>query len=297
MSQALCSSEWVDREVYPFESKYINLTTGKMHYIDEGQGDVLLLVHGTPVWSFIYRNQIKVLSKHFRVIAPDHIGFGLSSRPKNFAYTPKAQSSNLAEFIEKLSLDSFHVVVHDFGGPIGLNYATDHPERIKSLSVLNTWMWSLENDKDLIRISDFLDGWIGRFLYKNLNASAKYLLPKGFSNSELLTKDIHEQYTSAFPDSNGRHATWVFARELKLSGEWFQSIFEKRKNLYAIPMQIIWGMKDELIKQHHLNTWRETMADHPNIRYLEIEDSGHFIQEEAPERLNEALQEFISLND
>ena len=113
-------TSWVDRQNYPFQSRYQQLSDGQMHYVDEGQGDVVLLVHGTPTWSFEYRHVIAALSKHHRCIAPDHLGFGLSERPTGFAYTPEAHAQALREFVGRLGLDRFTLVVHDFGGPIAL---------------------------------------------------------------------------------------------------------------------------------------------------------------------------------
>ena len=112
-----------------------------MHYIDEGKGAPILFVHGTPVWSFLYRNQIKALAQTHRCIAPDHIGFGLSDKPENWDYKPASHAKNLIQLIKDLDLQNITLVVHDFGGPIGLGAALQLPDRIRQVVVMNTWLW------------------------------------------------------------------------------------------------------------------------------------------------------------
>lgn len=127
------AQDWLDTAEYPFRHHYADLRNGKMHYVDEGKGDVILFVHGTPSWSFLYRNYIKTFSADYRCIAIDHIGFGLSEKSESFVGSPQEHARNLSEFIRKLELQNITLVVHDFGGPIGLAAAMDNPERIKKL--------------------------------------------------------------------------------------------------------------------------------------------------------------------
>ena len=115
---------WLDRTAYPFEHRYLDVPAGRMHYIDEGSGDPVLFVHGTPSWSFEFRGLVRSLAPSRRCVAPDHLGFGLSSRPPTFPYTPEAHATTLDAFVDRLGLRSFTLVVHDFGGPIGLPSAS-----------------------------------------------------------------------------------------------------------------------------------------------------------------------------
>src|SRR3954465_4600219 len=117
---------WIDKESYPFKSNYIEANCcDNMHYIDEGKGEVILMVHGTPTWSFLYRHLIKDLSGNYRCIAIDHLGFGLSDKPRKYSYKPEELAKNLRHFIEKMNLKNITLMVHDFGGPIGLAYAIE----------------------------------------------------------------------------------------------------------------------------------------------------------------------------
>jgi pimeloyl-ACP methyl ester carboxylesterase len=125
--------EWLDRSVYPFKPRYLQVSGGRMHYVDEGRGDPILMVHGTPTWSFVYRHLIRDLSRDYRVVAVDHLGFGLSDKPENGPYRPQQLASNLRTVIDQLQLRGFSLAVHDFGGPIGLSYAIEEPANVRAL--------------------------------------------------------------------------------------------------------------------------------------------------------------------
>ena len=114
---------WLNRQEYPFETKFAELKVGKMNYVDEGSGEPIIFLHGNPSWSFDYRNVIKNLSKKSRCIANDHIGFGLSDKPRDWDYLPESHAKNFEEFVDQLNVDNFTIVVNDWGGPIGLAYA------------------------------------------------------------------------------------------------------------------------------------------------------------------------------
>ena len=114
---------WLNEQEYPFKPHYFDVGPGRIHYVDEGSGETVVMVHGSPVWSFIYRHLIKGLQANYRCIALDHLGFGLSDKPQKWIYTPEAHSDNLTKLIEHLQLKDITLVVHDFGGPIGLHYA------------------------------------------------------------------------------------------------------------------------------------------------------------------------------
>ena len=130
---------WLDREAYPFQSRWLELREGtRMHYLDEGKGEPVLFVHGTPTWSFEWRHLVRGLSPHYRCIAPDHLGFGLSDRPRDGLYTPEWHAANIRDFVERLDLERFTMVVHDYGGPIGLPLAVGAPGRVQGLVLMNT---------------------------------------------------------------------------------------------------------------------------------------------------------------
>ena len=261
-----------------------------MHYIDEGTGAPIVFVHGTPTWSFVWRQQVKSLSRGYRCIAPDHLGFGLSEKPAAFAYTPEAHADNLEALINQLQLKDITLVVHDFGGPIGLRYALRHPENVKRLIILNTWMWSLQDEKQLVKISRFMSGGIGRFLYINGNFSARVLLPKGYNERKHLTKDIHRHYLKPLSSSSDRMGTWRFAVALQEANPYFSTLWEQREKLKHIPMLIIWGEKDSLLPLRWLAKWQIT---YPEARIVTLK-AGHFLQEEKGGEVADAIRSFLA---
>ena len=160
------SARWLDRTEYPFRPHHFNTPAGQMHYVDEGKGEVILFVHGNPSWSFLYRHLIKALSPNYRCVAPDNVGFGLSDKPADADYTPRFHSENLTRFIETLGLKDITLVLHDWGGAIGMGYALDHPENIKRLIVFNNSFWSLRGVKGAERFSNIVGSRFGRFVVR-----------------------------------------------------------------------------------------------------------------------------------
>ena len=134
-----------DRELFPFESRWFASTVGPVHYIDEGEGPVVLLMHGNPDWSFLYRDIIKALGPDVRCIAPDYPGFGLSVHPEAYGYMPVDHAAVVLELVEHLDLDDVVVMGQDWGGPISMDVASRVPDRIKGLVMANTWFWPTED--------------------------------------------------------------------------------------------------------------------------------------------------------
>ncbi|MDX5436990.1 MAG: alpha/beta fold hydrolase [Pontibacter sp.] len=283
------SPKWLDHILYPFDHHTTELEHGTLHYVDEGDGEPIVFVHGTPTWSFVWRQQIKSLSRTHRCIAPDHLGFGLSDKPQDFAYTPEAHADNLELLIDRLKLKDITLVVHDFGGPIGLRYAIRHPENVKKLVILNTWMWSLEPEVQMMKISKFLSGGIGRFLYLNMGFSARFLLPKGYSQRKYLTKDIYQHYLKPLSGAGSRLGTWHFAKALSASNSYFAALWNQHESIRQIPKLILWGEKDALLPIHFLGKWESAF---PEAEIHKIK-AGHFLQEEKGSEVTEAIKNFI----
>ncbi|WP_207430432.1 alpha/beta fold hydrolase [Sabulibacter ruber] len=280
---------WLNRDEYPFKHNYLPIPNGHLHYIDEGQGEPLLFVHGTPTWSFLWRNQVKELSRNYRCIALDHLGFGLSSKPRDFSYSLEDHSSNLQFLVNHLGLDKVTLVVHDFGGPIGLGWVMKNPEKVARLVVLNSWMWPLTEVKPMMQGSRLFGSGFGKFLYVNLNFSPRFLLPKAFYKKETLTKPIHQQYLGPFQKRKERIGTWHFAKALAGETAFFQGLYHQRDLLLDDPTLIIWGKQDKLIPASFLEKWQETL---PLSKVVNLE-TGHFVQEEAPDTVTNAIQEFV----
>jgi haloalkane dehalogenase len=269
----------------------ITLRDGEMHYVDEGSGPPILFVHGTPTNSYEYRHLIAALSPRFRCIAPDHLGFGQSSRPPSFAYTPEAHAAVLAEFVERLDLRNVTLVVHDFGGPIGLPLALAPDSRITRLVLMNTWAWPLDDDPKMARGAKFIGGAAGRLLYRYANASLRLIMPSAYGDRKKLTPDIHRRYLDVFRDRDARvlvlHA---LAKSLLGSRAHYQSLLDRLDRLQRIPVLMVWGMKDSAFQPYQLERWRQLL---PQATVAAIESAGHWPHEEEPARVVEAIERFL----
>lgn len=282
-------NSWLNKSEYPFTSKYFNVNGQKMHYIDEGQGDILLFVHGTPSWSFDFRNIIKILSKTHRCIAIDHIGFGLSDKPEQYDYSTQNHSRTLEKFISEMELTNITLAVHDFGGPIGLSLAINTPEKFKNLIIFNSWLWSSKNDPDFIKIKKILKSPLLPFLYRYLNFSPKFILPKSFGDNKP-SKSILKNYTKPFANKSQRNGTLAFAKSLLNDQDWFEELWSNRNSISNKNTLFIWGMKDSIIKPHNLDKFSNAFI---NPKILKLETSGHFPQEEQPEIITKAILKFL----
>lgn len=280
---------WLDRTDYTFTPRWAPLREGRLHYIDQGEGLPVVFSHGTPTWSYEYRHVIRVVSHHFRCIAPDHLGFGLSDRPVNASYTPEAHAARFREFVDALGLSRFALVVHDFGGPIALPLALEG--RAERLVLMNTWMWPFDDDPEMARRARMVSGGVGRFLYKRMNASLKLIMPSAYGDKRKLTPHIHRHYLEPFRDPASRvQVLWPLASALLGASAFYASLWEQRARLTGIPTLIVWGLKDSAFRPKQLERWQSIL---PNARVVTIADAGHWPHEEAPSEVADAIASFL----
>lgn len=290
-SLAPVAAPWLDREAYPFVSRWLPLSEGQVHYLDEGSGDPIVFVHGTPTWSFEYRRLIRELRAARRCIAFDHLGFGLSERPLAFGYRPEDHARVFDEFIERLGLERFTLVVHDFGGPIALPFAEAHPERIARLVVLNSFMWPFEDPK-FVRQARMAGSALGRLLYRYLNFSLRVLMPSVYGDKRRLTPAVHAQYLAPFKAQAARERVlWALARSLLGSHAHYAALWANRERLAAIPALVLWGERDRAFTLEFLDRWRQAL---PQARIEPLADAGHWPHEERPELVLQAVQRFFT---
>lgn len=288
---------WLDTTAYPFAPRWFDTPDGRMHYVDEGAGPPVVLVHGTPAWSYLWRRLIPALvTAGHRVIAADHLGFGLSDKAgdagatREAGYRPEDHARRLAALLDSLALREITLVVHDYGGPIGLSYALDHPERVARLVVLNTWMWRLDGDARIAKGAKVAGGPLGRLLYTRLNASPRWLVPSAFADRSRLDAATHRHYLAPFPTPASRLPLWILARELLGSGAWYDALWARRERLGAKPALLLWGMKDPTFGPAYLSRWRDAL---PDATVEELPDAGHFVQEEAAEAVASRVLAFL----
>jgi len=144
--EAVACPAWLDRAAYPFVTRHEALPAGRMHVVDEGAGPPAVMVHGNPTWSFVYRHLILRLRDRHRCVAMDHLGFGLSDKPRGWSYLPEDHAANLTTLIERLDVRDVTLVLQNWGGPLGLSNATAHTKNVARLVILSTWAWPVDRD-------------------------------------------------------------------------------------------------------------------------------------------------------
>lgn len=280
-------------EAWPFTPRHLAVAGGELHYVDEGEGSPVVFVHGTPSWSWEWRHAIAALRGEHRVIAPDLLGFGLSAKPVDADYTPEAQAGRLAELLDPLDLHGATVVVHDFGGPVGLDWVLDHPDRVAHVVIVNTWMWSLAEDRRAVRLSRLVAGPVGRYLYLQRNLSPRRLIPWSLGEGTEADAAFLAPYVNVFPSPEERHAPWRYGVELAGSSAFYDGLWQRREALRGLDVTVVWGMADPTFGPDSLARWREAL---PAARVVELPGVGHFPQEEAPEAFLGALRAAMGAN-
>jgi pimeloyl-ACP methyl ester carboxylesterase len=281
--------EWLDRKEYPFNSRFMQLNGQQLHYIDEGNGDTILFVHGTPSWSFDYRKPIIELRRRYRSIALDHIGFGLSDKPSEYDYSTQQHAETLEQFIGRMNLSDITLVLHDFGGPIGFHFAMKYPEKVKRIVIMNSWLWNFSEEPVFKSFHRIINSPLTPFLYKQLNFSPRFLLPKSFGKNKP-SRRILKHYTKPFANASQRNGALAFARSLVNDQDWFEDLWEKKHLLQHVPILFIWGMADKFVPPSFLVQF---LKGFPGSCFIKLEDCGHFPQEEKPREVTDAMQEFF----
>lgn len=265
----------VDRELFPFESHFVQTSGGaEVHYVDEGQGPVVLMLHGNPTWSFLYRKMISHLKKDFRCIAPDYPGFGLSTAPAGYGFLPEEHTEVISEFIEKLGLDDFILVMQDWGGPIGLALAQRFPKRVRGLVIGNTWAWPLKGDLRYEGFSWLMGGPIGRWMARSFNGVWRVFMRRGFVTRPS-ARELN-MYEAPFRRPGNRIQTAIFPRQL-VKAEKFEAQVESRlEDLADKPVLFVWGTEDFAFRQRELDRFKSHFPNHVHHPL----DASHFWQDE-----------------
>lgn len=288
----------VSQDLYPFNGKFIPLKNGaRMHYLDEGKGDPVVMLHGNPTWSFYYRNLALALRDDNRVIVPDHIGCGLSDKPGDdrYEYTLKSRVDDIEFLLDNLEIiGNITLVVHDWGGMIGMAYAVRRPERIKKIVILNTGAFFLPEGKSFPPALRLVRTLLGAALVRGLNAFARGAAWVGCKRHRM-GKELRDAYSAPYNNWANRIATLRFVEDIPLNpGDRAYKIAdetqEKLSSLSALPMLICWGMKDFVFDRHFLEEWERRF---PNAQVHSFPDCGHYILEDAQREIIPLVKSFI----
>jgi haloalkane dehalogenase len=264
-----------------------------MHFLDEGDGRPLLMVHGNPTWSFYWRNLVVAFRDRFRVVVPDHIGCGMSEKPSAYPYTLRQHIGNLANLIEQLELRHITLCCHDWGGPIGLGAALSAPERFDRFVVLNTGAFPPPYVP--WRILACRTPVLGRWAVQGCNAFARAALWMATEKPERMTPAVRAGLLAPYRYRAHRTAIYRFVADIPLSPAHptHRTLTEIEAGLPSLadrPCQLIWGMKDWCFRPECLERLAELF---PSAEIHRLEDAGHYVVEDAHERIIPLMDDFL----
>lgn len=268
-----------------------------MHYIDEGSGEAVVMVHGNPSWSYYYRNLVLGLSTAYRCISMDHIGCGLSEVPAEslYSYTLKQRVDDLEALIEHLQLKSFNLVVHDWGGMIGLAYADRHPEKVKRFVILNSAAFPLPATKSFPAPLWLTRTRFGEYLVLKFNAFSRLAARISCKRKKLSDTEM-QAYTAPYEMPERRIATLRFVQDIPLNSDdagydFISGIASRLKQFHNTPAIICWGLKDFVFDKHFLAEWQQYW---PHADVHRFEDCGHYILEDAFDEILPLIKSHLS---
>ncbi len=282
--------DWLDRRAFPYRSRWWETPHGKMHYIDEGTGAPVIFIHGVPGWSFHFRHLIGRVSTHRRCIAMDHLGFGLSDKPERWDYHPEQLAAHVEGLMEGLGLKGVTLVVHDWGGPLGLRYALRKPGNVTGLVIMNTWLWSAKGDLRTRSTTRILASRLYRTLDAHFAVTAR-AFPRMVSGGHArLSRTARTHFAGPFLEARDRSGLLALVRHTHTADDWVGGLWRMREELCDIPALIIWGMRDPAFPPRYLERWRAAL---PLARCVTLDEVGHYPFEEFPEATGEAIDAFL----
>lgn len=288
-------AQW--RAQYPFDSHAADIGGLRLHYVDEGTGPPVLAVHGNPSWSFYWRSLISGLSDSHRVIAPDHIGMGLSDKPTRATYpfTLRRRIDDLTDFVDSLELtEPLTLIVHDWGGAIGCGWAVEHPDQVSKLVVTNTAAFGLPSGKAMpALLSAARSKGPGEAAVLYANAFLRGAVQIGTTTR--LDRDTRAGYLAPYDSPAHRRAVLEFVKDIPLSSshpsfETLEMVSSSLHRLADLPMLLCWGAKDFVFDDHFLDEW---IRRFPQAQVERYPDAGHFVLEDAGADMLGSIRKFL----
>ncbi len=277
---------WVNGEMFPFTSRFVELNGHLVHYVDEGQGPTLLMLHGNPTWSFVYREVIRSLRDEFRCVALDYPGFGLSVAGAGYRYLPEEHAAVTAAFVEELDLSGITLVVQDWGGPIGLSVAERSPHRFDSLVIANTWAWPVNGDAHFELFSRLMGGLVGRELIQRFNLFVNAVIPAGHRRRKLSAAEM-AHYRAALSTRERRHASAVLPQAIIRSRAFLEDVARYLEAIDALPALILWADADIAFRDRERRRWQGLLPNHTDVT---LHGVGHYLQSDAPREFADAIR-------
>jgi pimeloyl-ACP methyl ester carboxylesterase len=289
---------------FPFAPHFTSAPGFRMHYVDEGSGQPIILIHGEPTWSYLYRNFIPGLSRHFRVIAPDNMGFGKSETPSDAGYTLERHARNLGTLIEELDLRDITLVMQDWGGPIGTVVASRYPDRMRRFVAMNTIFGTDRSVREerltpwFAAIKEMEEaGHLEAVLGNLRHLVGGIMMTLGIQRRDVVTDTWLRAYAAAFPTLDECRGAIAFPLEGLHLDRIRDTLVGALPGLYklaeaGVPAMMIEGMQDRAIWPHVAIAGFRAFFRHGTVH--EIAHAGHFIQEDAPEIVVPLIEEFLA---
>ena len=277
--------------LYPFTPKKLEINGHHLSYLDEGQGPVVVMLHGNPTWSFYYRNLVQLLRKDYRVIAPDHMGCGLSDKPQHYEYTLKTHIDNLDKLLNHLKVDTMTLVMHDWGGAIAMGYTARHPQKVNGFVVMNTA--AFRSKRIPWRIAICRIPLLGDVLVRGLNGFAGAATFMAVNNP--LPADVKRGYLLPYNSWRSRIAVLRFVQDIPMSEghrSW-QTLLAVEQSLAQHkdkPMLLMWGGRDFCFTKHFFDEWQRRF---PKAASRYYEDAGHYVLEDAFDQASKEIVAFL----
>ena len=287
------------KELYPFVGSYLELNGIRRHYLDEGSGDPVVMLHGNPTWSFYYRNLVLALRGSCRTIVPDHVGCGFSDKPDEtrYEYTLRRRVDDLEVLLDHLGVTrDITLVLHDWGGMIGMAYAVRHPERIRRLVLLNTGAFHLPAAKMFpASIGLCRNTPLGPFLIRRLNVFSR-AAASWCCTRRPMSAQVREGYLAPYDTWENRIAVLRFVQDIPLQpgDPSYDLVSETQQGLHQFqktPTLICWGEKDFVFDRHFLAEWERRL---PAAEVHRFPDAGHYVLEDAAGEIAPLVQGFLA---
>jgi cis-3-alkyl-4-acyloxetan-2-one decarboxylase len=291
----------IPRELYPFQGKRLDRDGLSLHYLDEGQGEPVVMLHGNPTWSIYYRSLVTRLRPEYRTIVPDHIGMGLSDKPDDsrYAYRLESRVDDLELLLERLSVRrGITLIMHDWGGMIGMGYASRHPERIARLVLLNTAAFHLPETMRLpLSLRLVRDTRLGGLSVRGLNSFSRAAAHVGCKRQPL-SRELREAYCAPYDSWSHRIATLRFVEDIPLrpTDPSYGLVTQVERSLVRFrqtPALICWGERDFVFTPRVLDSW---ISRWPHAEVHRFPDCGHYVLEDAAEEIGQKVQAFLRVH-
>ena len=293
MSPATASVPEAWRREYPFQSHWLDLGGYRLHYVAEGSGPPLLMVHGNPTWSFLWRHLIRELRFDYRPVAVDHVGCGLSDKPRNLTYSLPIHVANLVQLIDHLDLRDTTLFAHDWGGPIGLRALMARRDRFSRIVLFNTGAfpppyvpWRIRACRTPV---------IGKIAVQGFNLFARAAQTMAVHQPHSISPTARDGLLSPYDTWGNRQAIFEFVRDIPTSShhptwKYLEELERSLPELGTMPIQLIWGMRDWCFQPRCLDQLIEYW---PSAAVERIDEAGHWVTEEARDRVLATVLQFL----